>query len=124
MIARFTNASFVANAACGVAIRFFACNNGCSFEIGGSFSKTSTAAPAILPLLSASASASLSTTGPRAVLIRTASGFISAMLSALIRAFVSSFNGTCSEIMSQTDKRSSRLTYCTPVRSLTVLEYA
>ena len=124
MIARFTNASFVANATCGVAIRFFACKRGWSFATGGSFSKTSTAAPAIFPSFNASANALLSTTGPLDVFMRTAFGFMSAISFSLIRPFVEAFNGTCSEIISQVDKSSSKSTYCTPVRSLTVLEYA
>ncbi len=49
MTALFIKASFVANAMCGVAIKFFAFSKGCSSAIGCSVSNTSTPAPAILP---------------------------------------------------------------------------
>lgn len=61
--ARFSSASFVANATCGVATRLGAEKSGWSRGMGGSVSKTSIPAPAITPSDSAFASAALSTTG-------------------------------------------------------------
>ena len=83
-----------AKAMCGVTMQFFAVTSGWSRSKGGSFSRTSIPAPAILSLFRASASATLSTTGPHAVLIKTASFFISAILSSLISFIVEALHGT------------------------------
>ena len=56
----------------------------------------------MVPSSSATASASSSTTGPRAVFTSTAVGFISASRRASIRPRVSSCSGTCNETMSAT----------------------
>ena len=61
-------------------------------------------------LLIPAVNASLSTTGPLAVLIKTASGFINAISSLLIKPFVDSFKGTCNEMISQLYKSSSNPT--------------
>ena len=78
--------------------------------MGGSPSKTSMPAPAILPEFKASARAALSTTGPREVLIRMALGFILARRSPLIRPLVPSFNGVWRDTMSHSASRVSRST--------------
>ena len=78
--------------------------------MGGSPSNTSMPAPAIFPLFKASARAALSTTGPRAVLIKMAFGFIRASCSFPIMPRVASFNGVCRETMSQVESRVSRST--------------
>src|SRR6476619_856502 len=72
---------------CGVDIRFGISKS--FLLVGGSASKTSIAAPAILPVLRDLNKASSSITSPRDVLIRNADGFIIANLSELIRCFVS-----------------------------------
>src|SRR6476619_8286946 len=72
---------------CGVVIIFGISKS--FLLVGGSTSKTSKAAPAILPVLRAVNKAASSITSPRDVLIRNADGFIIVNLSELIRCFVS-----------------------------------
>ena len=71
------NSSSVQAMECEVRMTFSIAASG-ELALSGSFSNTSSAAPAILPFCKASISAASSTIGPRAVLMSTASGFISA----------------------------------------------
>ena len=77
-------ASWVPQAMWGVSIMLGAFSSGLSARMGSTLA-TSEAAAQSLPLLSASAKAYSSTTGPRLVLMRIAPSFIFAMVSRLIR---------------------------------------
>ena len=77
-------AATVAHAMCGVMKQFFAVSRGLS-GAGGSVERTSTAAAAICPELSALARSHSLTTGPREVFIRIADFFIRARRSLLTR---------------------------------------
>ena len=87
-------ASNVAHAMCGVIWQLRAVSSGLS-GAGGSVESTSTAAAAICPLLSASASACSSMSGPRPVFISIAVGFICASAAAFIKWRVLSDSGQC-----------------------------
>src|SRR5436190_19249157 len=87
-------AARVAQAMCGVTRQFFARNNGLPAG-GGSTERTSTAAPAMRPEFSASASACSSTSPPRLVLSKNAVGFIKASRFALTRLLVLGVSGQC-----------------------------
>src|SRR5262245_9608560 len=78
----------------------------------GSCSYTSRPAPAIRRSLSAAISAASSTTSPRAVLIRNASGRIRASRSRFIRCRVSGVAGQWSETKSASRSTSSRRSRC------------
>src|SRR5581483_1261994 len=73
----------------------------------GPRSKTSSAAPPGRPAARAAASAASSTIGPRLVLTRTASGFISESARASIRCLDSGVSGRCSDTTSARASRSS-----------------
>ena len=68
----------------------------------------------IFSAFNASANAALSTIGPLAQLMNTASFFINAILSALIKPRVLSFNGRCTEIISLSFITSSKVLYSIP----------
>ena len=101
----FDRVSSVAEAICGVKMTFS--NFKSSGSMAGSFSKTSSAAPRIVPFRSASASTFSSTTGPREVFIKYAVGFINFKRSLFIRCRVDSRSGTCSETKSASRNKSS-----------------
>ena len=82
--------------------------------MGGSVSYTSTAAPASRPSFSAAARAALSTTGPLAVLMRIADGFIRPISRSPIIPLVCSVRGTCREAISLSLNSSSSSTMRTP----------
>jgi hypothetical protein len=98
---------------CGVRTRFGAPASGESAG-SGSVAKTSSAAPPSRPASSAWASAASSITPPRAVLIRTAPGFMPAMRAASIRFRVSATSGTCSVTASAAASSSSSEARVTP----------
>ena len=68
-------ASSAAHAMCGVMMQLRAVSKRLSLE-GGSLDRTSSAAPAILPLLRAAERSPSLTSAPRAVLMRNAEGFM------------------------------------------------
>src|SRR6185503_14571843 len=111
--ATLTCASAVEPAMCGIRTVFREPRMGESAG-SGSLGKTSSAAPAIVPLSSAAASAPRSTTSPRAQFTITVVGFIFARASALIRLRVFSVGGVCSEITSALRSSSSSSTSCAP----------
>ena len=82
--------------------------------IGGSISNTSTHAYTSLPSFSAFASASLSTIGPLAQLMKIVFSFISAILSADRNPLVSAFSGRFSDTISLVDNTSSNDLYSIP----------
>ncbi|OQC71333.1 MAG: hypothetical protein BWX50_00480 [Euryarchaeota archaeon ADurb.Bin009] len=84
-------------------------------SVGGSDSKTSTAAPATLPLAIASASAFSSMIPPRAQLINRTPSFIVAMVFALTMWRVSLISGVWTVMTSARRKRSSSETSSTPI---------
>ena len=100
--------SMVALPRCGTSSTFSSgSRSGCTT---GSRSKTSSAAPAIMPSRNAPASAASSTIGPRAVFTRYAVCFIRRMAPSLIRWRVSGRSGTCSETTSDVANASSIVT--------------
>ncbi len=102
--------SVVPLARCGTSRTFSSpSRSGCTT---GSCSNTSSAAPAIRCCWSAQASASSSTTGPRAVLIRNADRFMRASARLSIRWRVSFVSGTCSDTISDVfSSRSSDIAF-------------
>ncbi len=106
---------------CGVTMVFGLCSSGWSVGSGGSVSNTSQAAPAISPRSSASASATESTTPPRAVLMRIACRCICASCSRPIMPRVCSVSGQCSETISARCSSSSSETCASMAGSETAL---
>ena len=109
-------AAWLAQAMCGVMWQFRAESSGLSCA-GGSVESTSTAAAAILPLLSASARSCSHTNGPRPVLMTIAEGFMVASRSAFTRCLVSGVRGQCSESTSLDAKSWSRGIFVIPSAS-------
>ena len=84
-----------------------AVSSGSVLPRGGSLSKTSTAAPAMIPLFRASARSRDTTTGPRAMFTRMAVGFILARAWLSISPRVESFRGQWRATMSDFSRTSS-----------------
>ena len=103
----------LADATWGVTTTFSIASSGLSGS-GGSCSSTSSPAPAIVPLRSASMSARSSMIGPRAVLTITAVGFICASAAALIACSVSSLCGAWTDRKSLRANNSAKVTGSTP----------
>ena len=111
----FSCASAVEPPMCGVRITLSNLRNGeinSSLMDAGSSGNTSIAAPRILPSSNALANASMSTTVPRAALIKMAPCFNWAIRSALIKLRVDGNSGTCREMTSQEPSNSSKLRTC------------
>ncbi len=107
----FSCASWVEPPMCGVRITLSNSHSGevnGSLLVAGSVGKTSMAAPARCLRASASHSAGMSTTVPRAALISSEPGFISASSSAPIMFLVEAFSGTCRLTTSLMFNRSER----------------
>src|SRR5690606_14247400 len=85
-------ASFVAHAICGVIRQFFAFKSGL-FAVGGSTDNTSSPAPAIVPVSSASAKSCSTIIGPREVFNRNAVFFIRLKFCLSIKPLVSGKRG-------------------------------
>ena len=99
-------ASAVEAPRCGVTTTSSRAKIGCSVK--GSEGKTSSAAPPSLPLSRPAATASRSTSSPRAQLTIRAPSFIAATASGSIRPIVSGVFGVCRVTMSARPSRSSR----------------
>src|SRR6516164_1194052 len=102
----FTRVSRLAPARCGVTTTLSSDSTGSDGD-GGSEGNTSSPAPAILPLVSASCSAGKSITGPRLQLINTACGCIHPSSRVLIMLRVRRVSGTCNVTMSDVASSSS-----------------
>ena len=108
--------SQVGPAMCGVMITFSSPKKGW-LGAGGSSTITSSPAPPRWPDVIAFCSAASSTTGPRHVLMKMASGFMVANSRVDIRPRVASESGTCTVTMSEVRSSSSKRTKRTPSAS-------
>ena len=114
-------ASTVIPAVCGLATTLSSDSSGCCGS-GGSSWNTSMPAPAIVPLTSASYSAASSCTGPRAVVMKNAVGFIRANCSRPMRPSVSGVSGQFRCTKSERSSSSSSSTFVAPARRGLVLD--